>query len=100
MSEKNKRASQETPVQEEKAETSAPALPKPCVYCGPSVRGIARQFTVYAGILPEALLDFIKAHPAARGLVVGLNDFAKVRGNLGKKGTAETVLYEKIRSEL
>lgn len=31
-----------TPEQDEFA-----ALPSPCVYCGPSVRGVARQYTTY-----------------------------------------------------
>ena len=57
----------------------------PVVYCGPSVRGVARQYTVYAGTIPAALADFIQAHPAA---------------NLGRSGTAEAILFQKIKSEL
>lgn len=83
-----------------KAEKSNWEPPKPCVYCGPSVRGVARQYTVYTGGIPEALREFIQKHPAARGLVVGMSKFAETRENLGKRGTAETALYEKIKSEL
>ena len=42
----------------------------PVVYCGPSVRGVARQYTVYVGTIPAALADFIQAHPAAKGRLV------------------------------
>ena len=75
-------------------------IPKHCVYCGPSVRGVARQYTVYAGGIPAALAEFIKAHPAAKGLLVSTERFAQVRSNLGKSGTAEAILYQKIKSEL
>lgn len=70
------------------------------VYCGPSVRGVARQFTVYAGALPEALQEFIKLHPAASGLVVPMEAFATARRRVETPGTAENILYNKIKSEL
>ena len=72
----------------------------PVVYCGPSVRGVARQYTVYAGTIPAALADFIQAHPAAKGLLVRVGRFAQVRSNLGRSGTAEAILFQKIKSEL
>lgn len=72
-----------------------------CVYCGPTVRGVAHQFTVYAdGALPEMLQDFLKKHPAAAGLVVAVNAFADIRRRVETKGTAENILYNKIKSEL
>jgi hypothetical protein len=67
----------------------------PVVYCGPSVRGVARQYTI-----PAALADFIQAHPAAKGLLVSVGRFAQVRSNLGRSGTAEAILFQKIKSEL
>ena len=72
----------------------------PVVYCGPSVRGVSRQYTVYAGTIPAALADFIQAHPAAKGLLVSVGRFAQVRSNLGRSGTAEAILFQKIKSEL
>lgn len=76
------------------------AYPKPCVYCGPSVRGVSRQYTVYTGEVPEALAEFVKKHPAAKGLIVPVARFAETRRNLGKSGTAEAILFEKIKSEI
>lgn len=70
------------------------------VYCGPSVRGVARQYTVYAGAIPEALELFMEQHKEAKGLLVGVGEFARVRNNLGRSGTAEAILYQKIKSEL
>ena len=83
-----------------KAENVEDVFPSPCVYCGPSVRGVARQYTTFVGGVPEALRSFIKEHPAARGLMVGVGRFAQVRENLNRPGTAEAILYKKIKSEL
>lgn len=70
------------------------------VYCGPSVRNVARQYTVYAGEIPDALREFIRTHPAAGGLLVPVEKFAETRRKLETKGTAEAVLYNKVKSEL
>ena len=75
-------------------------LPYPCVYCGPSVRGVARQFTVYSKGVPDALKTFTKQHPAAKGLLVSVSAFAAMRARLETPGTAESILFQKIRSEL
>ena len=75
-------------------------LPNPCVYCGPSVRGVARQYTTYQGGIPAELKEFVKAHPAARGLIVSTEKFASVRRRLGTHGTAEAIIYKKVKDEL
>lgn len=72
----------------------------PCVYCGPSVRGVARQYTVYAASIPAALEEFVKNHPAAKSLLVPVERFAETRKRLETAGTAEAILYNKIKSEL
>lgn len=70
------------------------------VYCGPSVRNVARQYTVYAGKIPEELCEFIGKHPAAGGLLVPVEKFAETRRRLETKGTAEAVLYNKVKTEM
>ncbi len=75
-------------------------LPNPCVYCGPSVRGVARQYTTYMGGIPEPLKEFIKEHPAARGLIIPTGRFASVRKRLETPGTAEAIIYKKVKDEL
>lgn len=69
------------------------------VYCGPTVRGVAHRFTVYSGELPESLRKFISEHPAAGGLVVPVERFAETRRRIETAGTAEAILYSKIKSE-
>ena len=52
----------------ERAEGAAGRKKKagPVVYCGPTVRGVAKQYTVFSGGIPEALEDFSERHPEVR----------------------------------
>ena len=90
----------ETASTEQAAEPEAGKKTGTRVYCGPSVRNVARQYTVYAGEIPDALREFIQTHPAAGGLLVPVEKFAETRRKLEVKGTAEAILYNKVKSEL
>lgn len=70
------------------------------VYCGPTVRGVAKQYTVYAGGIPAELEEFIQRHPEASALVVPVEKFAQTRKRLETAGTAEAMVYRKIKSAL
>lgn len=72
----------------------------PKVYCGPTVRGVAKQYTVYTGGVPEELEAFFKAHRAAETLLVPVEKFAETRRKLETPGTAENMVYRKVKSEL
>ena len=49
MTKKQEQAAEAATTPEITGETEAKTEHKtPCVYCGPSVRGVARQYTVYA----------------------------------------------------
>ena len=52
--------------------------PSPCVWCGPSVKGVAAQYTVFTE-MPKQLEALVEQIPAARGLVVALDKFPQVR---------------------
>ena len=75
-------------------------LPNPCVYCGPSVKGVARQYTTYQGGIPDALRKFIQEHPGALGLIVSTGIFPDMRRRLEKHGTKEAELYKAVKAEL
>lgn len=83
-----------------KTAQAAAANTAPCVYCGPSVRGVVKQYTVFAGNIPEPLQAFIAKHPEAKALLVAVDRFAEVRKKMETAGTAESILYHKIKSEL
>jgi hypothetical protein len=91
----------ETTEQTQAAETDEfDNLPNPCVYCGPSVRGVARQSTTYQGGIPKELKALCQAHPALRRLIVPTSKFASTRQKLETHGTAEEIVYKKVKSEL
>lgn len=96
---REKNAGEENP-QEKKMQEFFARLPDPCVYCGPSVRHVARQYTVYNGGIPDVLKEFIREHPAARGLLVSAERFASVRQRMETPGTGEYILFQKVRAEL
>lgn len=70
------------------------------VYCGPTVKGVARQFTVYRGGIPRALEDFLEDHKIAKRLLIPENQFAQMRVKLGTPGTGEYILLQKLNEEL
>ena len=70
------------------------------VYCGPSVKGVAKQYTVFHGGIPRALAEFADRHKAANAMIVPIEKFAEMRNRLETAGTAEARLYQKIKSEL
>lgn len=75
-------------------------IQNPCVYCGPTVRGVARQYTTYQGGIPDTLRDFIKEHPEARQLIVSTAQFPAMRRRLDTPGTEEAELYKAVKAEL
>lgn len=87
-------------AQVEKTETRKPRARGSQVYCGPTVRGVAKQYTVYAGGIPAELEEFIQRHPEAAALVVPVEKFAQTRKRLETAGTAEAMVYRKIKSAL
>lgn len=70
------------------------------VYCGPTVKGVTRQYTVYSNGIPEVMEEFFEKHPAARRLLVPVDAFAKTRANLEKSGTTEAAVFNQIKKEL
>lgn len=81
-------------------QASSDAIQDPCVYCGPTVRGVARQYTTYQGGIPNALRDFIKEHPEARRLIVSTAQFPAYRRRLDTPGTAEAKLYKRVKEQV
>lgn len=80
--------------------TTKTVAKKQRVYCGPSVRGIAKQYTVFTGDVPDELENFLKEHPAARALLVPVEKFADMRLKLEKPGSAEFILFDQVKKEL
>lgn len=76
------------------------------VYCGPSVRGVARQYTSFTGELPEPMKKLVEQHPAVQNLIVPYDKVAETRERMerpdipGQPKTTERVIYELLKAEL
>jgi hypothetical protein len=51
----------------------------PTVYCGPTIPGVAKQYTVYTNGMPAALAEAIEENKILGGLVVSLGQLPEVR---------------------
>ena len=64
------------------------------VYCGPSIPGVAKQYTAYTNGIPTALAEAIVKQPAMEGLVVPLEQLPEAMKNL-RSGTGHiSLLFE------
>lgn len=88
------------PTQEAPERDVLAGIQNPCVYCGPTMRGVARQYTTFQGGIPDALRDFIKEHPEARQLIVSTAQFPAMRRRLDTTGTAEAKLYKRVKEQI
>lgn len=70
------------------------------VYCGPTIPGVANQFTFYRGGIPAALERKAEGMPAMRGLLVPLGEFPeamkKLQGKFGHIYRLYRLVQEKI----
>ena len=57
------------------------------VYCGPSIPGVAKQYTAYTNGIPTPLAEAITKNPSMGGLVLPLDQLPdamkKLRGGYG-----------------
>ena len=64
-------------------------------YCGPTVKGIAPQYTVFVDGLPEKLKEKVEQVPLLNALIVPLDKLAETRVKIDQEGTRENILYNK-----
>lgn len=89
-------------MSENKTETATAAAQKKAgtvVYCGPTVRGVAQQFTPFIGGVPQRVQDFLDKYHAA-ALLVPLARFAQVRLDIKAGKGVESALIRNIEKQL
>lgn len=69
-------------------------------YCGPTVKGIAPQYTVFVDGLPEKLKEKAEQVPFLKALIVPLDKLAEMRVKVEQGGTRENLLYQNAVSVL
>lgn len=70
----------------------------PAVYCGPTIPGVATQFTTYANGLPATLSEAIEKNKVLGGLVVPLDQLPKVRKQFHAGAGRYFELYRKAQT--
>ena len=70
------------------------------VYCGPSIKGIATQYTVFAGGIPETMGRLMEKYPTMKSLMVPIDKFAETRKKLNTKESAQALIYAQIETQI
>ena len=86
----------ETTAAEKSADEAGEQIQR--VYCGPSIKDVVREGTVFTGGIPEVLEEYIQKNPAVRSLIVPLADFAAFRADIGRRGTPANIIYSNVLS--
>ena len=81
-------------VQENQTEQAAAQVQAPVAYCGPTIKGIAPQYTVFVDGLPDKLKEKVEQVPLLKALVP-LDKLAEMRVKLEQDGTRENILCNK-----
>lgn len=80
-----------------KKQSKAPAQAGTVVYCGPTIPGVAKQYTFFQGGIPAALSAAADRLPALGGLVVPLDQLPEAMRQLREKQGPIYALFRKVQ---
>jgi len=63
------------------------------VYCGPTIPGVAKQYTIYSNGVAPALSAAAETHPVLRGLIVPLDKLPEALRQLRERSGSIYTLY-------
>lgn len=69
-------------------------------YCGPTIKGVAPQYTVFVDGIPEKLAEIAEEDPVVKALIVPREKLAEMRVKVEQSGTRENLLYKNAVSVL
>ena len=69
-------------------------------YCGPTIKGVAPQYTVFVDGIPEKLAEIAEERPVVKALIVPREKLAEMRVKVEQSGTRENLLYQNAVSVL
>lgn len=87
-------------AQAEAAQAAEAAQTGRVVWCGPTVRGVAVQYTTFIGGLPQRVQNLIAKYPAAAALVVPYDRFAETRLRISGGKAAECILIHNLQKQI
>lgn len=73
---------------------------KTVVYCGPTIPGTAKQYTIFNNGIPEGLEKRAEQVPAIRGLVIPLDDLPAAMKSLRSGAGHIYRLYRLVQAKL
>ena len=82
-----------------KKQTKPAAEAGTLVYCGPTIPGVAKQFTSYQGGIPEALAAAQKQTPVLRALTIPLDQLPEAMKQLEMKHGRIYALYREAQRQ-
>lgn len=69
------------------------------VYCGPPIRGVAKQFTAYNNGLPEGLKAATEKNKILAALIVPLEDLPEAMCQLRQRSGRIYTLYKAVQGK-
>jgi len=87
-------------AQAEAVQAAEAKEPEKVVWCGPTVRGVAAQYTVFIGGAPQRVQDFIAKYPIAASLLVPDNKFTEVRARICSGKGAECIIIRNLLKQI
>lgn len=85
-----------TPKKDKTAERETSTV----VYCGPTIPGVAKRFTVYQNGLPAQLEEKAAAIPEIRGLLISMPDLPDAMHHLRVETGRIYRLYQLVQAKL
>lgn len=67
------------------------------VYCGPSIKGVAKQFTAYNNGIPEGLKQAAEKNKILAALIVPLEDLPEAMRQLRQRSGRIYTLYKAVQ---
>ena len=67
------------------------------VYCGPSIKGVARQYTAYNTGIPEGLKQAAEKNKILAALIVPLEDLPEAMRQLRQRSGRIYTLYKAVQ---
>lgn len=80
-----------------KSKEAATAAKTTVIYCGPTIAGIAKQFTVYTNGIPAALSSKATDIPAISALVISIDELPKAREQLRSGKGSLYAIYAEVQ---
>lgn len=79
----------------ETAETKKTAPPEPLnvVYCGPTIKGVCRQYTAFSNGVPDGVKAIIEKAPEVSALIVPVEELGKIKKELNTPNSAAALIY-------